>query len=305
MSKSPFYVQPPSNLSVGNIVSAGLRIYRDRFQTYYGLALKSSLWFIVPSCSWVFSLYTQSPLLSVASLILTIYCCARGLAILGLISRLAFGEVSESPESVTDARSYVYKRKWSFFWATILVGLILFVVYIVVAFIVGILLAIFLPTFIRQGSPPSLVFIITIVIPVLLGIIWIWSRLSVYTLPIAIEDNSTASGAINRSWTLTQGYAFRLQLIWLVTVLITFPISIIIDQLLDFTMNYFLRNSNDFSNLGSGQLPVQSLGIIIFRLVIGLPINSFFIPIHQSIQAIIYYDLITRKEGFGLKIRNS
>jgi hypothetical protein len=74
-------------LSVGNVVSAGLRIYRDRFLTYFRLAFIAYLWIFVPIYGW-----------------------AKFSSIMGLISRLAFGEVRERPETVTEANRYVKPR---------------------------------------------------------------------------------------------------------------------------------------------------------------------------------------------------
>src|SRR4028118_2003715 len=90
-------------LSVGNVVSASLRIYRDHFKSYFGLALVASLWVLVPIYGW-----------------------AKYSAIAALISRLAFGEVRENPETVSDARRQVNPRMWSFLGAGILTFLIFF-----------------------------------------------------------------------------------------------------------------------------------------------------------------------------------
>src|SRR4028118_994496 len=90
-------------LSVGNVVSASLRIYRDHFKSYFGLAFVASLWLFVPVIGW-----------------------AKYSAISALISRLAFGEVSEKPETVSDARRQVNPRMWRFLWAGILTYLIFF-----------------------------------------------------------------------------------------------------------------------------------------------------------------------------------
>ncbi|NEP04181.1 MAG: hypothetical protein F6K25_02025 [Okeania sp. SIO2G4] len=35
-------------LSVGNIVSASIRIYRDNFKSYFGIAIRATLWFLLP-----------------------------------------------------------------------------------------------------------------------------------------------------------------------------------------------------------------------------------------------------------------
>jgi len=94
-------------LSVGNVVSAGLRIYRDNFKKYYRLAFISSLWAWIP-----------------------IYGTAKFYAYQGLISRLAYGEIIEQPETVRDANRHVKGRMWSFLGAAILVWLRFLLAYI-------------------------------------------------------------------------------------------------------------------------------------------------------------------------------
>jgi hypothetical protein len=261
MSRNPLSNQPPSNLSVGNIVSAGLRIYRDRFGLYYRLALTATLWSIVPVYGW-----------------------AKSAAILGLISRLAFGEVAERPESVADARRYVEPRKWTFFAASLLVGLIFGGVFLVLS----IPAAILLPAIIISQNPALYLVAIVLIIGFIVGMIWLVSRLGIYTLPLAIEDNATASSAISRSWNLTQGYVGRLQLVWLVSFLITLPVYLVIYGLIVGLVATI--NSEALVNL--------------LELVLRIFLNPLILPLYQSIQAVIYYDLITRKEGFGLKLRD-
>ena len=63
-------------LTVGNVVSAGLRIYRDRFLEYFRIAFIGYLWILVPIYGW-----------------------AKFAAMNGLIARLTFGEVTEKPET--------------------------------------------------------------------------------------------------------------------------------------------------------------------------------------------------------------
>ena len=60
------------SLSIGNIVSAGLRIYRDHFSDYFRLAFIGYLWIIVPVYGW-----------------------AKLATNMGLISRLVFAEIAE------------------------------------------------------------------------------------------------------------------------------------------------------------------------------------------------------------------
>ena len=52
----------PSNLgplNPGNVVSASIRLYRDRFKMYLTLSAKAYLWLIVPIYGWAkYCMYT-------------------------------------------------------------------------------------------------------------------------------------------------------------------------------------------------------------------------------------------------------
>ena len=107
MSTNPSLRQPMGPLSIGNVVSAALVLYRSHLKTYLRLALFAHLWILVPIYGW-----------------------AKYFAISGLIARLAFGELVSKPESVTTARSYTNSRLWSFFRVAFQVGLMLLGIYI-------------------------------------------------------------------------------------------------------------------------------------------------------------------------------
>jgi len=93
---SPSPIQP---LSIGNVVSAGLRLYRSHLKSYFQLALKAYLWILVPVYGW-----------------------AKFYAIAALISRLAFGELVNQPESVESGRRYVNSKLWQFLITALLMG---------------------------------------------------------------------------------------------------------------------------------------------------------------------------------------
>ena len=117
-------------------------------------------------------------------------------------------------------------------------------------------------------------------------------------MPVAIEDNITASSAISRSWELTKSYVLRLQLIYFVAFLISLPISIfinIIGRVLQIILPLiFPKDSAIF-------------GLVFFILKIGITFASsaLFLPFWQAITAVIYYDILSRKEGLGLQIRDT
>ncbi|NJQ97971.1 MAG: hypothetical protein HC784_10775 [Hydrococcus sp. CSU_1_8] len=118
------------------------------------------------------------------------------------------------------------------------------------------------------------------------GYIWLYSRLSIVELPIAIESETDASAAIGRSWNLTKGFVVRLQLIFFVAFLITLPLSLVV-------------------NLIGFFLPQDSAIAVLINLALSIVLGAFLIPFWQAIKAVIYYDLRTRKEGIDLEIRDS
>jgi len=261
-------------LSVGNVVSASLRIYRDHFKSYLGLALVASLWVFVPIYGW-----------------------AKYSAISALISRLAFGEVREKPETVSDARREVNPRMWSFFGA----GILTFLIYFGVSLVGGIAMAILAGgagAIFGQNSPIVAVLLVVVaVIAFLIIYIRIISRLLIVELPLAMENNIGASSAIARSWKLTKGSVGRIQWIVFVGILVSLPISIV-GQILTTIVQSVLRAVLE---------PESGMFYLVYFLLI-LPlsfgIGALVTPFWQAMKAIIYYDLRSRKEGFGLQIRD-
>jgi hypothetical protein len=251
-------------LSVGNVVSAGLRIYRDNFKVYYLEALKSYLWIFVPVYGW-----------------------AKFSAIQALLGRLAFCEVREIPESLADARRQVMPKLWIFWMTGILQSLILFAGFVVFSLTIMLLAIGAAALNIRSNTLFFGIFVLLIVLLFFLlifGSIWLFSRIAFSELAIAIDGMKEPTKAINRSWTITQGFVSKIQIILFIAFLLTIPFSAI-------------------SNIGSLLLQNPEMGAVI-NLLLTIPLGALLIPFWQSIKAVIYYDLLTRKEGLGLELRD-
>jgi hypothetical protein len=275
-------------LSVGNVVSASLRIYRDNFKLYFGLAWVASLWLLVPIYGW-----------------------AKYSAISALISRLAFGEVREKPETVSDARREVNPRMWRFFWAGILAFLIYIGVYVTllvaltIAMAIVVFLAAMITTAILGGAAAAMWqnYVIAALVAVtffaffIIIYIRIIFRLFIVELPLAIENNIGATSAIGRSWQLSKGSVGRILWIFIVGVLVSLPITIV-QQILSTIVQSVLT-----AVLGAK----SGMFFLVYYLLI-LPLsfgsNALVTPFWQAMKAIIYYDLRSRKEGLGLQIRD-
>lgn len=265
-------------LSVGNVISAGLRIYRDHFKTYYSQAFIAYLWVLIPIYGW-----------------------AKFLMINGLIARLVYGEVAEKPETVREARRRVKPRMWGFLGNAILVGLLSFLgiililaIFVLVSFLLSSLGIQNISLQIGLGFIIGIISILALVF----GITWLVSRFMLSELPLAIENNMTATKSIGRGWELTKGFVLKLQVVVFLAFLISLPISIVINILSfvgQFLITYLTNNVPDL-------LPILSLLLVIFQILISFASGALFIPFWQSIKAVIYYDLLVRKEGLGLEL---
>ncbi|MEB3831030.1 DUF975 domain-containing protein [Phormidium sp. CCY1219] len=279
MSKTPRNQPRIEPLSVGNAVSGALRLYRDRFKLYCTLALTGYLWVLIPIYGW-----------------------AKCSAIFAMISRLAFAEVMERPETVESARRQVDPKKWRLLGAGILISLIFLGALIgaTIAFtIVGVTIGVAIGS--QNAIAGTLVGILVGTIAFLVGAIgylWLFSRLSVVELPIAIEENLDAAGGISRSWELTKYSAWRIVGVFLLAYLITLPIVILLqllDPLLRVILSFFL-------------IPETGLYVtihFILLLLISLGSGVVLVPFWQALKAMIYYDLRARREGLGLELQDT
>ena len=267
-------------LTVGNVVSAGLRIYRAHFLDYFRIAFIGHLWVVVPIYGW-----------------------AKFAAMNGILARLAFGEVAEKPETEKEARRYIKPRMWQFWIASILVGLIVFVGFMFF-YLALVLIGAILGSIIGLdgGNAVNLILLglfgIIAFIFLIFALTWLISRYLIVELPIAVEDGVLAGAALGRSWNLTKGSVIRLQMIFLVAFLISLPITMVIQiasLILQLAMGALAMCGND----------ALSLIFVLAVLIISFAGGALLIPFWQAIKAVIYYDLRVRKEGFGIELEEN
>jgi hypothetical protein len=274
---SPNPIQP---LSVGSVVSAGMRLYRSHLKEYFFIALKAYAWLLVPIYGWV-----------------------KFYALSALISRLAFGELVNQPESVSSGERFVNSRLWEFFVNMIL--MLAISIGIMLGFVLIGSLLIGIPTVLLGGlqdtnpANTGIIILITLVVMIITfsGILWIGTRFYLVDVPLAIEDDVNGSSTINRSWELTKGNIFRILLISLIGFLITIPIQFIIQIITTIIQLIFTTLLKE---------DILSSSIISFMLTFGLSFvgGALILPFWQTVKAVVYYDLRSRREGLGLRLRD-
>ena len=267
---SPGQIQP---LSIGNVVSAAVRLYRSHLKTYLNLAAIAHLWILVPIYGW-----------------------AKYAVISGLISRLAFGELIYQPETVQAASSHVNLRLWSFLRVGFQIGISLLVIYFglaIVGGIVGGLLGVVLGGIlgVSTGIAATIMGVIVTVVLVLLGLTWYYSRWIVAEVPLAVEENINGGESVARSWELTKALVFRIQGIVLVAFIVTLPLLFV----LNYIPSLFLIGLEPGSTIYSIVYLISWIGSLIGAILV--------MPFWQAIKAVLYLDLRSRREGLGLQLR--
>ncbi len=310
-------------LSVGNVVSAGFRLYGANPKQYLTIALFGTLWVLLPFIATigvvlffatVQNYYAALGLLIPALIVLYLYAVAKYLTNSALIARLAFGELTNQPESLTDARRYVRSRQWSFLGAAFLLSLIYMSVsiifYIILAIvIVGLFVSVIGVQIFQNPTPEALsaiigLFILTGLLILLLLLVfftfllWFAARFVSVEVLLAIEPGVTATQTIGRMWSLTKGSAWRIALILFVTFLVTLPIQLLA-QVVTGGADAVIRAAG----VSSGSSTYTTLSILI-AYVMGFALSILVLPLWQIIKTVIYFDLRSRREGFGLQLRD-
>lgn len=313
--------QPGSQLgplNPGDVVSAALRLYKDRFKTFFQLAALATLWFI----GGILGLGLAIAILAgvgagvgndvgavigglvgvLVGFAPLLYGSAKYYALSSVIGRLSFRELISQPETALDARRQVAPRLGQF----LLLGFLLLVAY-VAAYLTGALLALIAGGsigFLTAGILSALINeavggVMGILLGVLIGLgillialIWIASRLFIAEVVLAIEPQSDAGGSMGRSWELTKDSIVRIQVVFLATFLIQLPI---------------LSVTNYVPSILLELLPADGVvyGItVVLSLVLSLVGSIFVLPLWQAVKGVLYYDLRSRREGLDLALRH-
>ncbi len=293
---------------LSNTAKIALRIYRDRFKEYYLIAFINSFWLFFPIYGW-----------------------AKYSAMMGLLARLAHGEVTDNPEPIKKAKQYIKSRTWLFFGAglmetyTFYRKILLALIPLVIALRVG-------------GRLENLSFLFNSLFWQIYAILffyyyyWLLSHLFLYELPLAIEKNITVTKSRKIGWKLVKNLIFKLPVIIFsfscAFVLLSYAARTInssiysglsldsITNLLNFSYTnilfFFLETlffcgalfipalssaigilfKIFFSSLSLADPDLLSTLLQIVTLIIlQVAIGALFIPLWQSLKAVTYYQL--------------
>jgi hypothetical protein len=266
-------------LNVGDVVSAGISLLRANFKTYLGLSCKAALWYLIPVYGW-----------------------AKGLMILAQIGRMGFREVIHQPETTAAALRKVEPRLWSFLGVAILVTIIQVAINYAVSAVGGVLMVPLMA--IGGAGSAAAVFsgLLLVILQVALFAVqtWFQARFWLYDMIIAMETDTESTASISRSWDLTKGSAMRVLFVLLVAYLVMAPIFMLTLVPFLFTIPFFAGISPDADfNPALGMALVLAFLVFMVLMFFAVVISA---PFMQSIKAVLYYDLRSRREGIDIRL---
>jgi hypothetical protein len=305
---SPNPLQP---LNIGNIVNAAFVLYRSHLKQYLGITLRATLWTLLGVIAisipivLLLSAQTQTSglvplfvLLIPVGLVIAVFASARSLMNLALISRLAYGELVQQPETIQAGRRELLPRTWRFLIAQVFIALLLIVINLGLTIVQG-TFGLAIGSTLGQASAISTVLILLVNLVTLAIYLWFTARWSIPELPIAVENVSSAE-AVNRSWTLTKENVIRILTVLFVGWLVTIPpLALCFIPFFSTLVAVAPRLSVQDTTATISLLIALVVSVLLF-----LVMNVFILPFWQALKAVIYYDLRSRREGIDLQLRN-
>ncbi len=334
--------QPIRPLNIGNVVSAGFRIFNDNRKSYLLTALRAVLWntLLVVGLVGAFacigfgiaglSLSTTTGdsgasatigililagfLLLLLCIPLAIFCSAKVLYNETLIAANAYGHLTNQPELMPQTDQRLKRQTWIFWIVRFLVGLLMGAISIPFSILQQIV-----PAFgtLLGNSDQAGIFVGILFLGMLAlqyGVqFWLSIRLLLPEIVLAIEEEVQNTSSIPRSWNLTQGHTLRIGAILLVAILITCPLYALtlIPAIL---LAMVLLPLSMWAGLGASSSNVAPPTELVTQLFVGMAIvfvvymllaqlmQIVVLPFWQTIKAVIYYDLRSRREGLGLSL---
>jgi MFS family permease len=310
-------LDPVGTLSVGNIITTAVTLYKSNFRRYVQVSLRATGWVLAIVLSAIgltviaallyglnqSSIFISIPL-GLVWLVFAAYCVAKSNTNRAVIARLAYQESIDRPETVSAATQQLQPRTWAFLRLAVLIVLymylILLVSYIPLLLLLGVIG--YLGSLLVSSLGAPIYFILGLLaIGLFFG--WIILLMRYYAgwfiaeLPLAIESRGSASISLRRSRELSKAFTGRIVLILTIAFGVTLPITLLGNLASVFgQIAVDPRISPNSSN--------QTVGFILIGVgfLLSTVGDLFVMPFWQVIKAVIYQDLCNRREGSDLNL---
>jgi hypothetical protein len=310
---------PIGTLSVGNVVSTAVTLYKSNFRDYFSASLQAVGWLflgliglVLPGmAAGVFNNALLTVLAGIIWIVFFGFCLGKSAVSRAIISRLAYQQLSNRPETMADASRQLAPKHWKFLILALWLGLFLFGVYLL-SYLVLLALGGF-GVFLSTQIPGAFGGILLAVFALagLIAFVWLIIRFYSYwfvaELPLSVEDRVEPLDSIGSSRQLSLPFVWRIQLIVLVAFLITLPLNLIANLPGIASLGMMMEQ---LRQVGTSPAALESLGtgnsyvfLQIASAVLGFLLELFIVPFWQAIKSVVYFDLRSRREGADLQMR--
>ncbi len=308
---------PLGPLNPGDVVSAALRLYRDRFKTYLQLSALATLWIFGGIVGMAVAVGLLAGILgaiggeglaivggllgALVGVLPLLYGMAKYTMLASVIGRLSFSDLINQPETSLDVRRDLNPKLGQFLFLGFLLTLAFMAAYIVAALaaaLVGVGSGLVVGGILGALTNAAVGGIVGTILGVLLGIsifalglIWVVSHLFIPEVVLAVEPNQDAGSSLSRSWELTQKSIGRIQIVFLATFIIQLPV---------------LSVTNYLPSILFAFVPDSVTAVVISQgigLILSLAGSVLILPLWQAVKGVLYYDLRSRREGLDLELR--
>jgi hypothetical protein len=293
---------PIGTLSVGNVVNAAISLYKSNFRDYFAVSLRSVGWLVLAIIGVLPIVLIASVINNIGLTVLAvivwlaffIFCLAKSAANRGIISRLAYQQLINQPETVASATLQLVNSHWKFLGLILWLGLflsgLLTLAYLILIILGGIGIAISMQMPGAIGYSLAAILIITGVVAAFWIVLRFYSYWFIAELPLAVENCPGGLDAINRSRQLSAPFLSRILMIMLVAFLITLPLNV-------------LTNVPGFAAIGQVNYSTAYITLQAISTALSLLLELFLVPFWQAIKSVVYFDLRSRREGNDLQMR--
>ncbi|NEO84849.1 MAG: hypothetical protein F6J87_11430 [Spirulina sp. SIO3F2] len=314
-------------MTAGNVVNAAIQLYRSRWLDYLVLSSQALLWLFIALALWgmLGVVFTANPntfgfasehqtglvvLLIVIAILATVYCGARSLVCGATMSRLAFGELQQQPETRKTAHQWLRRRLWRLFWAFVCYIIRLFGVYCLIS--IGVMLILLVVGLVGVALSNhqlalstetedlivgilGLIIFFGLFVGIVFTLLWAIARLFVYEVLLAIADLPQVGKVLGQSWQLTKGHGVRIIRVIVVAALVTLPLLITLQVVMALTQSVMIAII---------PLPPDQAALL-GSYSIGLIGNFLILPLWQILKGVACYDLKSCQEGIDLSLLTS
>jgi uncharacterized RDD family membrane protein YckC len=319
MLSQPRSLTPVQFFSAGNLISAGLQLYREHFKTYLRLSFLGMAWLIVPLIVLAGGGFALAETGNSAFLLALIPISLGGLligfakyqAFSAAIARLSFTQLINDPETPTASSQFTNRRKWGFWLISFLVFLVflglLIGFYILLTILIVILfVAVSGVNAFTDTTPPddatlmaiglgALAIFLLLGIPTIIFFLWMFSHFFIPDVVYAIEPETEPASSLTRSWSLTTRSSWRVVLLLILLFVVLAPFQVLLQIVSAVIQGTAIA-------LDPTQGGVLWTIAFIASYVLSIALGVVLLPVWQTVKAVLYYDLRSRREGMGLSL---